>query len=314
MPKITEQKGGVSKPKPAMAKYVPPTKKGAVPKAKPGANVAYGDVWDRIKPMEFDPNAGISVCLYGNSGTGKTTFWATFPDPILAIICSGGKNPGELKSVNTGINRQRIETITIQDSFELLKIVEGQLATNKFRTLVLDHVSGLQDWVLMEILGLSELPPQKSWGMASQNQYGQCSLKTKELLRPMLDLTCNRVFVNQERIGKEGGDNDILVPYVGPGLMPGLAGWLMPSCDYIVQSFKRQKVEEKSVKIGSGPNAKTQITKTKLREVEYCLRTGPDPVYVTKFRLPVDSSAVVPEVLIDPSYDQMIEIIQAGSE
>lgn len=300
MPKIVEQKGGIAKPK--AHKPIP-----QLLTVQPGD---FGDAWDRIKPMEFDPDEGISVCVYGNSGTGKTTFWASFPDPILAIICSGSENPGELKSVYTEANRQRIQTVTIQDSFEILQLVKGQIATNMFSTIVLDHVSGLQDWVLMEILGLSELPPQKSWGLASQNQWGQCSLKTKELLRPLLDLRCNRVFVNQERTNKENPDNDIAVPYVGPALMPGLAGWLMPACDYIIQTFKRQKTETKTVKIGNTP----QTTTKRLKAIEFCARTGPDPVYSTKFRMPVGATSVVPDVLVNPTYGGMMDIIRAGSQ
>jgi hypothetical protein len=71
--------------------------------------------WDMVKTF--------SLLLYGISGTGKTTLWATWPKPILALICSGGTKPGELRSINTPEYRRSISAYVINQrtqAWELL--------------------------------------------------------------------------------------------------------------------------------------------------------------------------------------------------
>jgi hypothetical protein len=64
-------------------------------------------------------------------------------------------------------------------------------------------------------------------------------------------------------------------------------------------------VKEKNV------NGKTTQIRVKTREVEYCLRTGPHPVYCTKFRLPKGNP--LPESIVDPDYDKIMTIIRGQS-
>lgn len=264
-----------------------------------------GSVLDRISPIGFDDDQGIKMNLYGRSGTGKTTLWATFPGPILAIVCSGGKQPGELRSIDTPAYRKKIKSVALRQSSELSELI-GYVADQSVPTVVLDHATGLQDLVLKEILGLDELPPQLSWGLATQQQYGQLAIKMKELLRSLLSLPGNVVIIAQEREFNTDGDGELLMPYVASALTPSVVGWLNPACDYIAQTFLRQKVEEREAKIAG----KIVKTKQKTRQVEYCLRVGPDSVFTTKFRLPKGSQ--LPEVIVDPDYDKILQLIQQG--
>lgn len=274
---------------------------------KPVARKTGGSVVDRIQDMEFDEDDGITVCLYGASGSGKTTFWATFPGPILSIICSGSSKPGELRSVNTAEYKKKIKTVTIEKSTDIKELVQHQKETGKYKTIVLDHATGLQDWVLKEILGLEELPAQLGWGIASQQTWGQVALQMKELLRAILELNCNRVIVAQEREFKASEENDLAIPYVGPALSPSVTGWLTPACDYVVNTCKQQKVEIQNVKM-NGVNKKIE---KKVKGVSYALRTGPDTTYMTKFRVP--KGTPLPEFILDPTYEQVLEIIQGGA-
>ena len=288
MPKAVQQTGGVKR---AASKPVP----------------KLGGAWDRISDMEFDPDEGVSVCLYGNSGTGKTTFWATFPDPILAVICSGIQKPGELRSVYTAENRRRIKTVTLENADEMFEIVRGQQQTNTFRTIVLDHATGLQDLIIKEMLNLDETILQRTWGTLTRGQWGDVSTKTKELLRPFLNLGCHRIVVNQERVNEPSDESsEIVSANIGPALTGGAAGGLTPACDYVVQTFIRNKVISQTSQINGKPQTITKRTK----EVEYCLRCGPGSGYSTKFRMPIGESGRVPEVIIDPTYDKMISVIR----
>ena len=265
-----------------------------------------GSVMDRIQPIGFDADEGISINLYGRSGTGKTTLWGSFPKPILAIIASGGKNPGELRSLDTPENRKSIFQVVLKNSREIIEITEALAEGSKYKTIVIDHVSGLQDRVLAEILDLDEIPAQKSWGLASQQQYGQCTLQCKELLRKILDLKMHRVLVAQERDFNTEGDSDLLLPYVASALSPSLVGWLNPACDYICNTFIRPKMVEVEAKIGG----KTKKIQKQTDQVEYCLRTGADSVYTTKFRQPKGKQ--LPKVIVDPTFDKLFKLINGG--
>lgn len=259
-----------------------------------------GGVESRLQSA-WDTNNSMSLLLYGRSGTGKTTLWATFPKPILAIMCSGGSQPGELKSIDLPEYRKTIKPLVIQRSSDVRELVG---MAGDFATVVLDHASGLQDLILKEILGLSEIPVQKSWGMATQQQYGQCALQCKEYFRAILDLSCHRVIVAQEREFNNDGDaSELLAPFVGAALMPSLVGWLNPACDLICETFIRQKVVERT----SAVAGKKVTTRSKVKGVEYCLRTAPDPVYTVKFRVPKGRS--LPEVVVDPTYAKIKAIV-----
>ncbi len=260
------------------------------------------NVIDRIAPINFDKD-GLKVNIYGKSGSGKTTLWATFPKPILAIICSGGAKPGELRSINTPTYRKTIRQVVLEHTEELHELVLFVNATKPYATIVLDHASGLQDMVLKELLGLSELPTQSSWGLASQSQYGQCALQVKTHLRSLLNLSTNVVIVAQEREFNTDTEGTLLMPYVGSALTPSITGWLNPACDYICQTFIRREIREKRVKIAGMES----IQKVETGRVEYCLRTGPHDVYTTKMRVP--KGTPLPDVIVDPDYDKIKSLI-----
>ena len=274
--------------------------------ARPTGRTKSAGVLSRIRKMGFDPEDGIRINLYGRSGTGKTTLWGTFPKPILAIICSGGKEPGELRSIDTPANRKVIDQVSLEKPEELEELVALQNETEKYRTIVLDHATGLQDMVLAQILGVEQIPEQKSWGLATRDQYGTTGIRMKTLLRLLLDLRCNVVIVAQERNFNEESESDLINPYVASALSPSVMGWLGPAADYIAQTFIREQTEQKLLKIAG----KTTSRLEKTGRVEYCLRVGPSATYATKFRVP--KGVELPEVIVDPDYDKIAKLIQGA--
>lgn len=277
------------------------------PKPKPSKAADDDNVLNRITPLTVE--GGIKANIYGNSGTGKTRLAATFPAPLLWILASGGKKPGELRSVNTAENRKRIHQVVLRNSGELGEIFKFQAENQRFATVVVDHLSGLQDLVLREILDIPEIPPQGSWGMATQGQWGDCALKMKEILRPFLGLDCNILFLAQERAFNTDSDAaEVLMPYVASGVSPSVAGWLNPAMDYIMQTFKRQKMVERNVKLGGKTHKRMEPVPGK---VEYCLRVGADAVYTTKFREP-ENERELPLAIVNPTYAKIKALIDGA--
>lgn len=253
-----------------------------------------GNVMSRIKPVSgnFDR---IKMLLYGRSGTGKTTLFSTFPKPMLIVGIEEGCN-----SVH---NVKGLDFVLIRNTNEILELVANDLS--RYKSFAVDTASSLQDLVLKEILGLDQLPTQRSWGMASQQQWGQCALKTKEYMRWILSLNGNVVIAAQERNFKsDESDNEMDIPSVGSALSPSVAGWLNPACDYIGQTLIKDEIKKVRVKVGLKIIEREQRTGKK----EYCLRVGPSGLYTTKFRLPRTVS--LPEFIVDPTYEKIVELIK----
>lgn len=274
-------------------------------------------VWDRVVPIGEDLDDAVKLLVFGDSGTGKTSFASTFPEPLLWVQCSGSKRPGELRSVNTPENAKRIRKFTPSNPDEALQIVDG-VVDKGFNSIILDHLSGLEDLIFCAVTGMSEAPAQKSWGMCSQQQWGQIAAQEKDIVRKLLNLqSINVIILAQERTFKpkdtgDGEEIDVsdvaegIGPKVGPGVVPSMAAWLRPAVDYVVQTYKAPKFKQETV--GEGKAAIT-INK-RLPGVEYRLRTEPHTVIMTKFRLPMQRSKSLPGHIVDPTYAKLVKLIR----
>lgn len=265
------------------------------PAAKPAGSID-------LSPMEDQSTEDLKCNFYGRTGTGKTTLWGSFPGKILAIICSG---KGELKSLDTPELRKKIYPHYLKEPEEIFQLVEQY--SGEFATTVLDHATGLQSMVLARILGLDKLPEQSAWGLASQQQYGQCTLQCKELMRKLIDMPGHTVIVAQERafnVSDRGEVSDVLLPSVGAALSPSLTDWLNSVSDYICQTYIREQTAERTATVGGKPVRTVQKTGKK----EYCLRIDTHTTFMTRFRKPKEVK--IPEVIPDPSFAKIIQAIK----
>lgn len=279
----------------------PPVKKKISSKKKKSSGLL-----SKIVPLESRGELKISV--YGASGTGKTTFWSSFPGPILAILCSGGQGTNELDSVSEE-DREKIEPFYLENCDQLITLAEELEGDTHYQTVVIDHLTGIQDLRIAEILGLDEIPVQKAWGTATQRQYGQRALNMKEYLRKFLDLVDKKVvLVSQEMTSNLGEDEERseldILPTIGPALSSSVLSWLNPASNYIVRTFITPRTETTTKKLGK------KVVEKKVRikgEYDYCLWTGPSDIYTSKFRLPKEYDK--PQFIVDPSYEKLMEVI-----
>lgn len=275
--------------------------------------VSIKDIASRIQSLGTAiPSRKLKANIYGMSGTGKTTFWASAPKKILALMVSGGNPSGELLSLDTPEYHDSVDVLKLESSMEIPAIAQ-MLRDNPdaYETVVLDHATALQELVLAELLKLSEIPVQLSWGIATQKQWGQIGIQVKEHLRHLISLNMNVFIIAQERefsSDADETDEDFKVaPYVASALSPATVGWLNYSVDYILNTYIRPKTKSVTTKIAGKSITKQVRVKG---QVEYCMRTAPHPMYATKFRVP--KGHPLPNDIIDPTYEKLMAIIEAA--
>lgn len=249
-----------------------------------------------IKPVA-EVNHPLSFVLYGRSGTGKTTLAASFPGPILFI---------DVKDQGTGSIVDSDADVTQVTEFQQFEEIYWWLEKRpkKYKTIVIDTVSQLQQIVVAETAADKNKKGDGKWGSLTRQDWGNISSTMKEWLinfRDLSELGMNVVFIAQDRSFNMDDAEDSTVeitPEIGPGLSPSIAKTLNAAVQMIGNTFIRTKEIEREVK----------GKKKKFERIEYCLRIGPNPVYVTKTRKP--KSIEVPSVLVDPTYEALIQAIK----
>jgi len=252
------------------------------------------DIQSKIRKVGKAGNA-LKVVVYGKSGTGKTTFSGTFPKPLLHIVCSS-------IGVNESIPLSKLDKVfdlELDKSQELIQVPDVVMK-NGFKTVVLDHVTGLQDLVLKEIVDLPE--SQRTWGTVTQSQYGQMTIQMKEILRHLLMLPVNVVVIGQERETVVDEVTGLLTPYVTIAVTPSLGSWLNAAADFILHTYIREQTVRVKTKVGSNTIELEKPTESYV----FSAHIGPNPVFVTKVRTSEIKS--LPASIDNPSYESLLSL------
>jgi len=252
-------------------------------------NSKFAGITDRIKPVT-SLGLVLAALFYGKAGTGKTTVAATFPKPLLHLDIRE-------KGTDSISDMEDVDTLSIEewDEFEQAYWFL-QSKENKYKTVVIDAVSQLQDFALMKALkdnGKADGSPvsMRDFGAAAGN------LKTWIInYRDLVESGINVVFLAHDRTrdGEEGEDGE-LMPSVGPSMMPSVASVLTAAVKIIGNTFVREAHE----KLGGGKIE---------RKVEYCMRVGPHAYYMTKVRQPKGS--YTPDVIENPGYNTFVSLMK----
>lgn len=269
--------------------------------------------------METRPYS--SWLIFGQSGSGKTHLWNTFPSRRLVILCSGGRESGELKTIDTDANKKLVDEVALESTDELAEICEALNGPwkGKYGTVVLDHVTGFQDLKLREHMGLDAIPQKKGFANVGgkkieRSDWAAIGLDVCEKLARFLSVPANRVIVGQERVFVPRGEDDetktlrgmeLLTINVGCGVLPGIAKWLHPACDYNVQTLVTPKMKVTEVPMADGSVEK--MSERVPNEQSFCARVGPHDIFMTKFRAP---GGCTPGLLENPTYAKLLKIIK----
>jgi len=238
------------------------------------------------------------MVVYGRSGTGKTTFAASAPKPMLYLDV---KDEGtDSISDISGIDVLQCEDVEeVEEAYWWLVKNPG-----KYKSIVIDTCTQLQGMIVAEVMkenGRKGRPGE--WGSMRKQDWGDVSAQLKDLLLNFRDLSSkgvNVIFIAQDRTFNGGDDedsqSDMITPEVGPAMSPSVAKTLNASVSVVVNTFIR---EREIIKEEKGK-------KTKKRVIEYCVGVGPSSVYTRKIRKP--KSTPPPEFIVDCDFEDIIEL------
>lgn len=246
-----------------------------------------------IKPVTWEGTR--SFVIYGRSGTGKTTLGASFPKPLL-LLDVGDRGTDSIADVKKVDRTDVGDWDQFEQAYWWLREEEGA----GYETAMIDTVSMLQRLAEAKVQGIDPQDLEEhSWGSMKRGQWGEVAGLMKVWLNRFRDLPMNVVFIAQDRTfnfdEEKGEGENVLMPEVGPGLSPSIAKTLNASVSVIGNTFIRSR-----------PTISKRKVKT--NKIEYCLRIGPNPVYTTKIRK--SKSIELPDVIVNPTYDAIIEIIK----
>lgn len=238
-----------------------------------------------------ETDTSLKALFYGRSGTGKTTLASTFPRPVLFLACE--------KQGTLSVKKQKdvhYKEVEVFEDFEKIYWALKQDDGETFKTVVLDTATSWQEKVmgLVNDKGVGETVSQKTWG--------KCASTMKTWITNLIDLPINVVILAQERTydPEESDDTTMLIPEVGPYVMPSVAKILEAAVSIIGQTYIRGNI----IKEGLG---RRRIVS------EYCLRVGPHTQYITKIRRDSLSeegeSKHIPSFLINPTYNKILDIV-----
>ena len=205
------------------------------------------------------------MLVYGESGTGKTRFAATFPNVIFADIDKG------LASVDTEIDVAEIDTFEqLEELYEFLRY-----GNHSYESVVIDTLNEMQRIAMHATV--EEFPSiRRSYDdLPSQSDYGK-------MLHDMMELTINfahlpmRVVFLSQVISRQF-DTDVLQPQL---IGKNTARDICRKMDIIGYIYKSEKEDE---------NGK------KLSEIAFDVAG-----YVVK-----DRSFRLPAVLTDPTFEKL---------
>lgn len=280
-------------------------------------------ILSRVIPVNQVTKGGLKMNVYGRPKTGKTVFACTFPKPLLILGTEDGTQ--SVKNI-AGVNFLRIVgnksvPVEVKENYvhldELADLFQ-ELTKSDYKTIVLDTASGLQDLVYTDVMGLEDTPIMKM--LPSKNQNQLYSSRTRALIRDILKIPKNVVIIAHEKehiMGRgddeeqvESSASEMVTPLISSALSSAVCRFLFGEVDYICQTFVREEVIERVVETKN----EKRVIQSKGQKIEYCLGIGPHPIYTRGFRYSSqDPKFKLPDVVVNPTYDKIVKLIQGQS-
>ena len=231
------------------------------------------------------------ITLYGRPGTGKTTIACTGPKPLLLIdVKDKGTDSGKREDLEPG-DITVFELENFDEIYEVYDYIQDN--PERFKSVAIDHMTALQDFCYQKVMD------EEGKSKMSQGMYGTAGNYLKEVInlyKGLTDIGITPIFNCQDRMESGDGEGEHqLLPEVGPSLMPSVARTLCAASRVIGHTYQFENVEKLD-------GAKVR------RNIEFRLRLGPNPYYITKVTRPVGTPC--PMFLVDASYKDIMKIVK----
>lgn len=288
-----------------------------------------------------DPFHNFIASGFAVHNCGKTSLAAQFPGPLLLLSyerCpSGGAR--SIRKRNPDVTWLRVGTpegMNPDDPNLVLnaddvigdtdRIAEELKEHCPFKTVVFDHVTVFQDWVLEKLLG-RPLPQQLNFGAVSGDNYRDRAEITKTKLKPFADLPCHTVFIGKEkdhnppREDKVNPNTGKVSPDMRPKFLRGMqqesfvsvdvggatAGWLQDLCEYACRLYMAKEIEVSVTEQTILGKKQTFRTETETGKFVRSLRVAYHPNYFSRFRS--DDPDALPEAIDNPTWAKLKAVI-----
>ena len=194
---------------------------------------------------------------------------------------------------NTISGVEGIKAIRAENIDRLKKIGEELKSDTKYASVAVDTFS------MMTNVWIDINATQKKKKMTMQ-MWGDLKIETEELIKIFHEVAANHIVALSchEATDTIEGMDDEVIPDFGPSTTKGARIYIQGMANYGIHFTKLKKttVDEK--------------TGEEKEIVKYAAHLGANPYYWTKFQ--IDGSIKIPSVMINPSYNKIINIIQGG--
>lgn len=146
---------------------------------------------------------------------------------------------------------------------------------------------------------LEQIVAEGTRPMATKQDWGRLSQELKAWIIHYRDLPQHVIFLCQDRRTEtEDDEEDQVLQEVGPRLSPSIASCLNAAVKIIGQTYIKE------------------VTKTVngdlVTRMEYRLRIGPHPLYLTKIR--TSKGSYVPDSIVNPTYENVVKVMKGEFE
>ena len=143
------------------------------------------------KSNEIERPKNVRLMIYGQSGTGKTTFALSSPNTLLLDFDNG---------VHRLENQHRTDVVQVKTFQDVLNVLQEDLSG--YTTVVVDTIGKMLDYIIIHVCGAKQ-PRIQDWGRINQT--------FSDFNRTLYHSGKNVVYVAHRNVRKEGDEN-VFVP------------------------------------------------------------------------------------------------------
>jgi len=245
----------------------------------PNKDVQFGS-WDESTVED----KGWKILVYGDSGSGKTYFAGTFPDPLFLDLEDGMRTLLPLKRNIKRYPKNPSQQITTLDEVKAFYQIVRKLKPEEapFKTIVIDSLNELQILVLENSIRTTQT--QRIYDdQPTQGDYGKLARDMQTLVRLFIKLPYNIIFIAGAK-EREFPEDKLLPLFLGKKTGPDVRRII----EQIGYCYTKQAAKD--------------------QPVEHLIAFGDTPSYIAKDRTGKLSRPV------RNTYESMMSIVNKGKE